>query len=258
MVTAMSTYLRMFLCAAMTSVVACGDAADDDAAPASVAEQPIINGTAYAGHPAVMMFLTQGQGYYGTCTATLIAPNKLLTAAHCVEDFNPATEKALVSNLQKPRVGTPGDWQPVARVDIHPAWATQHYINEGHDCAVLTLAANYPNVEPLAVSFDAAAVVRGTPVTLIGYGNNVAGSGSGQKRVGSGTIQDVYDGVIGAAGASQRTCQGDSGGGLIAKIGGVEKVVGVTSYGSPGCVGLGYFTNVAKTCDAFVRQHVPN
>ena len=74
----------------------------------------IIGGQAYDGHPAVLFLTVDGPGYYGSCTASLIAPDIALTAAHCVEDYAANRESARVSNAQTPNRSNAADWTRVS------------------------------------------------------------------------------------------------------------------------------------------------
>src|SRR4051812_12501649 len=72
------------------SFVACGGndmiAADVQQDLSSTAQSPIINGSVFTSLPAVgtMTFRKNGQ-YEENCTGTLIAPRKVITAAHCID-----------------------------------------------------------------------------------------------------------------------------------------------------------------------------
>ncbi|MFO0675829.1 MAG: trypsin-like serine protease [Polyangiaceae bacterium] len=226
-------------------------------------ESSVIGGQTYAGHPAVVMLSVDGPGYYGTCTASLIAPDTVLTAAHCVEDYVANRESGRVSNAPVPNRNDASQWTKVSSVEVHPKWPTQRFINEGHDCAILKLASPLAGVTPLPVyrgTNPTQDLAAGTPVKIIGYGNNVGspGTGAGTKRYADSSIVALRDGTIEAGAPGRTSCQGDSGGGLIATIDGREQVIGVTSFGPQGCTGVASWTNVSGTCLDLVRKYVPD
>jgi secreted trypsin-like serine protease len=113
------------------SAIACAATPPDTEDPdGSRHRAPIVNGSETSDYPATGMLLMQGQV---SCTGTLIAPNKVLTAAHCVEGvqayelefgFGP-NESQIDSSVQ------------VTDAVTHPNWDSQNLVN---DVSVLTLA----------------------------------------------------------------------------------------------------------------------
>jgi hypothetical protein len=79
----------LFVC---TSIVACssgGGAARDEVRQAPA---PIINGieSTDAQNAVILLGLGAGGGWYNSCSGTLIAPNLVLTARHCVSETGPS------------------------------------------------------------------------------------------------------------------------------------------------------------------------
>src|SRR5262249_9733795 len=103
-------------------------------------------------------------------------------------------------------------------------------------------------VNPWAIS--SAAV--GAQVRLVGYGDNAHDtSGAGVKRQLVTTIDDVYDRFLHIGSSSRQTCHGDSGSPAFGVINGVERIVGVPSFGydkttNDVCYGGGYDTRVDR------------
>ena len=99
----------------------------------------ISGGMEELGFPAVgalVMQLPDGTYQGSFCTATLIAPNWILTAAHCIEgalgrfprrlgEFEPEYLNFLVGTYAQPVEGAPpaeARLYPAARIIVHPAY----------------------------------------------------------------------------------------------------------------------------------------
>lgn len=117
----------------------------------------------------------------GECTATKVAPKRLLTAAHCVLD--PATVSLRYPAGSRISVAhDPGSGYvdvEVAAVHVHPAWmkaCEDAYCAassvtarlDAPDVAVIDLATDLPDVP--AASIDAAPLAVGELVTVLGFG----------------------------------------------------------------------------------------
>lgn len=179
------------------------------------------------------------------CGGTLVAPAKVLTAAHCALGRSPRDLRVVAGREDKQdrRSGV-----SVAPVSI---WIHKQYISadKGEDVAVLTLPQALP-YEPLpfAEEGDAALYEPGTRVRVLGWGRT-AESGSTSRYLLQATVPVQPDGYCvdaypqfesadmfcaGYEGGRVDTCQGDSGGPVV--VGG--KLIGVTSWGE-GCARRG-------------------
>ena len=204
----------------------------------------------------------------GECTATKIAPKRLLTAAHCVLD--PATVSlryaagSKLSLAHDPRKGY-ADVE-VAAVHVHPAWAKacedQYCATssvtarlDAPDVAVIELVTDLADVP--AATVDSAALASGELVTLIGFGCTTGvlvpddRDHASLKYAGARIVaadRAVHDGSAvlasdvpqvaaiyaltsgpGAAKSRAGLCPGDSGGALYKSRDGQLVVVGVAS-----------------------------
>ncbi|MGH7327291.1 MAG: trypsin-like serine protease, partial [Polyangiaceae bacterium] len=75
----------------------------------------------------------------------------------------------------------------------------------------------------------------GKTVKMAGFGITEDGGGIGVKRVGTGIIQSIDTETFRMTPSPSMTCDGDSGGPLFLSGAGGDELVGITSYGDPGC-----------------------
>ena len=260
----------------------------------------VINGSTAA--PAEMPYLvalidTGRMTQLGTyqaqfCGGSLVAPMKVVTAAHCVVDqstrqvSSPSDIMVLTGqSLKSPSTAPVG----VASVAVHPNYDIEMSSN---DIAVLTLASpieGLATIKPLAPAEVAAYVVAGTPVRIGGWGNTTTLTGGkafpdlmrvanltlfpdsmcgarGTYAVNGVTFQGFSaseadaDTMLcaGAADATGRVidaCQGDSGGPLVSTVAGAERLVGVVSWGDQcGSKYPGVYTRVSGMYDFLLNE----
>jgi secreted trypsin-like serine protease len=144
------------------------------AATASATEPPrakaaIVGGVdAPPGAYPWMVALSRG------CGGTLIAPDRVLTAGHCVEDVRVAEMHLYVGAYTRKRGGATYDGIPVTPVDVatHPGYRSLDAGGPVNDAAILKLSAPVANVPvvPLATPADAALYAAGREATVIGWG----------------------------------------------------------------------------------------
>ena len=232
--------MRSLLAVAVALVVVPACAPSDDGEVGTVAA-PIIGGTLAGDDGAVVLLASYptDRSVLATCTATLIAPDVLLTAAHCVDTQNhpgwifgmfPGADASAYPTLAalEPHL------LPVSATHAHPAYDRAPPFNA--DIAVALLAAPYTAVAPLPIRRDPlTAGMVGQPARIVGYGQAVVGTPSSTRRQAVTVIDGIDVGDTVRVGDAQHlTCLGDSGGPALYTVGGREEVIGVDSYADNG------------------------
>ncbi len=175
------------------------------------------------------------------CSGTLIAPDTVLTAGHCVS-------QQIIGNRQLGfALGTDLTTVPASAVHVeatripHPNFSPQSLANglsnTTYDIALLKLAQPITDVAPAKVvrASDASLVHDASTVRIVGYGvtsNN--GNDIGTMRTATTLLGTVIDGemIVGVPGMPQK-CNGDSGGPTFLDVEDtcttVPRVIGLTS-----------------------------
>ncbi|MBW4720223.1 serine protease [Saccharothrix sp. SC076] len=210
---------------------------------AATADPRVIGGArvSIADHPWVV-FLVDASGRQ-FCGGTLVARDKVLTAAHCASGHAPRVSAVVVGREDKNETGQ-GVAAPVRQVWTHPQFTSAE---RGSDVAVLTLGTPV-DAAPLPLADDPDLYRAGTPAFALGWGRTAELAPPSRYLMGvvvplvaddsCGQSYGQYDaGTMVCAGlpdGGADTCQGDSGGPLVV----AGRLVGVTSWGE-GCARRG-------------------
>ena len=215
----------------------------------------IVGGAPTTGDPAVAAVLAfdDNDQITSTCTGTLIGPDVILTAGHCVDD--PATAGYIIWFGTEVSETDPGFVFVTYAVSAvaHPGW--DGTIEGGDDIGIIRTYDIVP-IEPREVNIRA---IRsgdvGDPVRLVGWG--ITGGGENDEGIKRAVVSrlDDYDAELVQVGnPDTNTCSGDSGGPAFMTIDGTEVVVGVTSFGDADCTIAGFSTRVDAYLDFIARE----
>jgi hypothetical protein len=257
---------RHVSCAALVALIGVGSfgcAADPWVEETGSSTKEIIGGAVDTAHPAVVAVLTDmADGSAGICTGTVIAPDVVLTAAHCVVPPNVGWHVLFGTSTSTP--GAPV--LPVKQAIAHPGFdrSTIGSANSrGQDVGVLVLSSPVTAVRPMPINRRALTpAMESMQLTFVGFGDDdgVNATGAGIKRTARASITEVRDEELSAGITGRTTCQGDSGGPWFGKVNGVETLLGTTSYGREGCTGAASATRVDRVLDfiePFLTERAP-
>ena len=245
-----SPCLRLSLGLGATLLAACEtDVPATPPAPAALEnrDQPIVNGTrdpqAVAlseGQILSLGWLFQsGDPNANFCTATLIGPSTVITAAHCTQGSRPQ-DVGFGVGLQP---GNPDATFRVAAFFEHPQV----------DLTVISLSENaldrLPALVPIPVNAADPNPLEGTEVQVGGYGETRDRGRSGRYFASVMLRQVRQDEIVIDGRGVQGVCFGDSGGPVIGDLGAGPVVMGVESWGDQSCVDVDHMTRADVVID---------
>ncbi|MGW6461957.1 trypsin-like serine protease [Streptomyces sp. NPDC055078] len=233
--------------------------------PASIASAPWM----------AQLYFADSQGSY-FCGGAVVAPTKIVTAAHCVQGIDWARTGAVVTGTDRTPTDT-GRTDPQGNpiLDFHGGQVRGAYRQWNHarydsatinnDVAVLTLTSPVKaRPLPLVRSSDAALYRPGTDGKVYGWGRTSStnpNSASDRLKVAdadaqsdtacrtaygsyfkAGTMYCAGKAPTGSDSTSETTCNGDSGGPLV--VGG--RLAGIVSWGDIDCSARGKYGVYAK------------
>jgi secreted trypsin-like serine protease len=194
----------------------------------------IINGTKadHSQFPSIVVLKTisSGEEY---CSGTLIKPDLVMTAAHCLDDFHQFADPLSVVYGSSDLADNDGLEIQVAAWDRHAQY--NPYLDPWNDIALILLENDIPdavNAPILAPEQYETFLMPGTIVTIAGYGQN-SDLGYGELFYGEVPVivRDEFQIQVGENNpAAPNACYGDSGGPIYVMDGEVMYVTGVASH----------------------------
>ncbi|MEZ0392545.1 MAG: trypsin-like serine protease [Pseudobdellovibrionaceae bacterium] len=214
-----------------------------------------------------LLILVDESSNSAICTGTLIEENIVITAAHCLVNFE---EDGTVSAIRGGAVVFATDMtkadakvaRPFVKISIHPQFSPREPGQGGwNDIGLVKFEGPLPEgYKPASRLTDVSQLTKGLSVVFAGYGitspegQHAVEDDSGVLRRADSVLTDgKHEGselLFELPPSKVSTCQGDSGGPAYARINGQLTLIGVTSRGSDErCDSLSVSTSVAAHVD---------
>lgn len=227
------------------------------------ASATIIGGTPTQGDPAVVMLVSYPADHqtFSTCTASLISPDVLLTAAHCIDASHHADEAwGVFAGADASAFTTANTLIPqlvdVSELHVHPDYEREPPFHADIGVALLAEPLDRPALPIQRAPLDASLV--GTEARIVGYGETTYGELNLVRHEARTVVADVgTSDTLRVGDLDHRSCIGDSGGPALVVLDGVETIVGVDSYADvEGCLEPAHYRRTDAYRE-FIEQYVP-
>jgi secreted trypsin-like serine protease len=222
-----------------------------------------IDATNIAGQSTVGIY-SSDVGYI--CTGTLVAPNVVLTAGHCVD---PKAKEIVIIFAPEMKNAKKDQIRKVVQSVVHPQYGHEVKAKDMYDVALMKFEGQAPAQYKVApMLFDRSAIRTDSRTIVAGYGLSWTigpKAGAGTLRTTDLKISDANFSnteVLLDQSITRGICSGDSGGPAYLSINGVLHVWGVASRGdslpgwlTPKCMLFSVFTRV-DAHQAFIQDTI--
>jgi MYXO-CTERM domain-containing protein len=225
--------VRFFALLGLVALAGCSRSAPSPTT--GTTREAIIGGKLDSAHQAVvaLKLVTAGSPVFGRCSGTIVkvegTTGTVITSAHCFEDGPTKVTITSGPDFNAPQATfTATSWTvfPTAggKVDPHRDLALVKFegVNASTPVVALTPAATY------------ATYTKGSPFTVVGYGRVDADGDipNTQRKNLDLTLSEFEESWLINTSPTGSTCFGDSGGAVLDKSSGTEKLAGVTQGGN--------------------------
>ncbi len=211
----------------------------------SETEHQIIGGTASNGTNATVLLVgyPPARNVAHNCTAVVVSPTVLLTAAHCIDapthpNYLYGVFTGADANMDPFLTTLEPMLQPVASVHPHPQYSTT--LPFYADIGVVVMASALP-IAPLPMRRTALdAGITGRPAQILGYGQTTYQQSNQKRFEAMTTVVGIENDTVIVGDSTKHGCLGDSGGPAIVD----GTLIGIDSYGPTGCTGPAHYRRV--------------
>ena len=232
--------------------------------------EPIVGGTDDSHDTAIVASLAHSPSSPANdaiiCTASVVSPHVVLTAAHCVAPAavgQGAQYKIFLGdNSFDPQQMVTKNYANVMQVVVHPQFAPATS-KSAYDVAVL-ISSTALTTPLLSLNHtDLATLPAHALVRIVGFGITSAGdtTSEGTRREALTTLGSFDSNTLTISDAVHEACDGDSGSPALITIGGREVIAGVLTTGDASCAQALYNrvdTVIAPFVEPLIAQHDPS
>lgn len=236
--------------AGMALVVGCGSSQDEQTSDVSIVGGTKVSATDPITSSTVALVTPKGKSF---CTGSLIGPKLVVTASHCLVDYDDELTVAF-GTVAKSGSIKPENLRVASKFFVHEDYNTdamdeEDPTNAPNDIALVHLKEAAPaGFKPVNVLKDSDSVAEGETLTLAGFGltHHMFGTSGTLRKVNTKIkklLTNVKELEFGEK-ANMSACMGDSGGPAFVVRNNKLVLIGVTSRGSSRCDSTGIYTDV--------------